>query len=582
MLSLLDGPTRLSFLRVAVLVALASVLELLSVGAVFPFMGLVVKPEIIESEKWLSLAFHRLGFENSRGFLIFVGLVMVLNVVLASLATLVATRAGQQWSGHVYLTIHERLLKKYMSKPYRWQLMNESSDLLSRLAAVSQVAERLFEPLVKIVTKLGSTALILVGIFVLDPLLSTFLSLILGGFYLSIYGYLRKRLQALGALEWSGQKTANLALSQAIRGIREIKVAGRESYFRNRATQPTIAATNSRVYRMLLSSVPSHLMRMSMYAGLLLVAVFVVARHPDPAVSVPLLSVYAMAGFRLLPALQTTFEGASRIKAGLPILEELTHDLADATDVEEIGRQEDFAPLPFRQGLKLEKVQFSYGGEREFEFSMEVPKGARIGITGRTGAGKSTLIAMICALLEPSGGQFLHDGIPLQKQDVFGYRRSIGLVPQRVFALHDTIRRNIAFGVEDSEIDDERIWAVLDLAQIGEFVRDLDHGLDTEIGEGGTGFSGGQLQRFGIARANYHDPEILILDEATSNLDPETEDRLLSALDEASAGKTIIIVSHRIESQKTCDKIYLLVDGKITESGAYEDLLMGEGRCVST
>ena len=290
---------------------------------------------------------------------------------------------------------------------------------------------------------------------------------------------------------------------------------------------------------------------------------------------VPQLSVFAVAAFRILPsisklvgslnglmykrpALEAAYNGLREVEQYEKLVQEMVDDKLDRSCVKEVS---------FLQKLEIKDIVWKYPrAQKEVirDLNLTIQKGEAVGFIGPSGAGKTTLSDLILGLFKPQKGQILVDGI-----DIYTipnrWAKMIGYVPQTVYLTDDTLRNNISFGIDESEVDDDKIWKALEQAQLKDYVMQLPEKLNTIVGERGIKFSGGQRQRVAIARALYYDPEILVLDEATSALDNETENAVMEAIDKLQKNKTLIIVAHRITTLKNCDKIYEIKDGKAFE-----------------
>jgi ATP-binding cassette subfamily C protein len=299
------------------------------------------------------------------------------------------------------------------------------------------------------------------------------------------------------------------------------------------------------------------------------------------AQALPLLGLFAYAGFRVIPASNRVMLYVAQLRYSRAWI----HDLrADLTALPEPAAADglDAEPIRFTRAIALDRVSYTYAGEGGpvlppaepvlMDVSLAIAKGESLGVVGASGAGKSTLIDLLLGLLEPTAGRITVDGRDIASA-MRSWRRHIGYVPQEPFILDDTLRRNVAFGVADREVDDRRVTAALRLAQLGDVVTTLPRGLDTMLGERGTRLSGGQKQRVAIARALYHEPEVLVFDEATSALDTPTERELIAALEALRGVKTLVVIAHRLTTVRRCDRLALLRDGRLAAVGPYEELL---------
>jgi ATP-binding cassette subfamily C protein len=378
-----------------------------------------------------------------------------------------------------------------------------------------------------------------------------------------------------------GQAVARLdgetlqTLQQSLGGVKEVKLTGRERFFLAQFDERVAGAARLRSRYTAVAATLRMGVETTFVCGLLAVSLLLTLR--SGAAALPLLGLYAYAGFRVIPSANRIMMYVSELRYSRAWIHDLRADLAalpaPAPEAAERGE-----PIRFAHSVVFERVAFTYAGETEpvlLDVDLAIARGESIGIVGASGAGKSTLVDLLLGLLTPTAGRITVDG-----RDVAGvlraWQRHIGYVAQEPFLLDDTIRRNVAFGVGDADIDDRRVTAALTLAQLAEFVRGLPGGLDTMLGERGTRLSGGQRQRVAIARALYHEPEVLVFDEATSALDTPTERELIAALEALHGVKTLVVIAHRLTTVRHCDRIAVLRDGRLAAVGSYEELLAGD------
>jgi ABC-type multidrug transport system fused ATPase/permease subunit len=329
-----------------------------------------------------------------------------------------------------------------------------------------------------------------------------------------------------------------------------------------------------------ISQLPRYALETIAFGGILLIVLYSLRTDQDIGKIIPLLSIYAFAGYRLLPALQQIFSSVSLLRVSLPALDVLHEDLcregAAADPVGALVEAGTLQPLPFARELRLREVTFSYSGAKTpsiDKLDLTIKLNSSVGLVGATGSGKTTVVDMILGLLAPDSGQLTADGVAIAGDAVARWQCNLGYVPQAIYLCDDTIVRNIAFGVPERDIDMSAVVRAARIANLQEFIEtELTHGYFTVIGERGVRLSGGQRQRIGIARALYRDPAVLIMDEATSALDGVSEEAVMDALRTLSGQKTVIIVAHRLTTVKDCDVIYQMDHGRIASQGTYGEL----------
>jgi ATP-binding cassette subfamily C protein len=377
----------------------------------------------------------------------------------------------------------------------------------------------------------------------------------------------------LGNITKRSVKESLGSLQESLHGIRDIKVLGRERFFAEKFRSARELLARAKYLYPTVSSIPSLVIETLLVVFILGFVAFGSGDSAVAGASLPVLGLFAYAGLRMIPAMSGIVSSVNQIRYGGAAVETV------ATNLEMIDNDSDAmptgvaAPMDFRDRIELDRVEFSYetGSEVLKGIDLVIRRGESIGVVGTTGAGKSTLIDLILGLLHPTAGQITVDGHPLH-HDLRSWRACLGLVPQSIFLLDDTMRSNIAYGIKDADIDEQALHDAVELSQLRAFIDSLAEGLDTVVGERGVRISGGQRQRVAIARALYRKPEVLIFDEGTASLDNLTEAALLRALEDLKGAHTIITVAHRLTTVKSCDRIILLADGEIVDEGTYEDL----------
>jgi ATP-binding cassette, subfamily B, bacterial PglK len=363
-------------------------------------------------------------------------------------------------------------------------------------------------------------------------------------------------------------------LQQSLGAVKEVKLAGREGFFLGQLGERVPAAARLRLRYLTLGAALRMAVETVFVCGLLLVSLLVTLRH-EPSGALPLLGLYAYAGFRVIPSANRIMLYVTELRYSRSWIHDLRADLATLEPATTAAERGDLDAVRFTRTLALEGVSYTYVGEREpvlLGVDLTIVRGESVGIVGSSGAGKSTLVDVLLGLLAPSAGRITVDGRDIRTA-LRSWQRHIGYVPQEPFLLDDTLRRNVAFGIADAEIDDRRVDSALRLAQLADFVATLSDRLDTLLGERGTRLSGGQRQRVAIARALYYEPEVLVFDEATSALDSPTERELIAALEALHGVKTLVVIAHRLTTVRRCDRLAVLRDGRVTAIGSYDELL---------
>jgi len=555
------------------------VLEVAGIASILPFMAVVSNPESIEENNILFSIYTYFNFNNSSSFLLVLGIVVFVLIVFSN-----AFSAWMNWWTTYFVSLQSHristlLLEQYLSKSYTFFLNRNSSDLSKNIInEVNRCVGGIFLPALQIMAKIIVTVLVVSLLILVDPLAAIVVMLTLGLSYLLIYKLVRNRLHLIGVLTSDTNLARYKIANEAISGVKDLKLMGREQEFVRRFSIPSKDYAEYLSNSNAISSLPRYLLEAIAFGGIILLVLFMIKNGGKSGEVIPVVSLYALAGYRLLPALQQIYAGLTKIRYNLPALNILLDDfLGDSAAVKRaVMPSKRSKTLPFEKHLKLENIEFSYPNTKNpviENLDMTIIPCTTIGFVGSTGSGKTTLVDILLGLLQPDNGDIFIDDIKITSKNISIYQKNIGYVPQAIYLLDDTIERNIAFAVPDDSIDNDRVIKSAQLAELDTFVKSLPDGYQTVVGERGVRLSGGQRQRIGIARALYDEPKILVLDEATSALDGKTENVIMDALHNLSHDKTIIMIAHRLSTLKECDTIYILKNGNIIDSGKYKELI---------
>ncbi|HET8692889.1 MAG TPA: ABC transporter ATP-binding protein [Steroidobacteraceae bacterium] len=573
LLSLFPRRDRLRILALLASTTVTGLLQAVGVAAIMPFIAVVADPGLVRSNPWLARAYSSLEFEGTNEFLVFLGIcamavLLVTNVLVALNAWLTfrVCHIGEH-------DLSRRLLRTYLRSPWQLMLQRNSAELLKMLVSeVDRVVIRTLMAGIGVFSDLVTTLFMVALLLWIDPVVTAATLAVLGVAYGLIYALVTPRVVRLGtefpALNTEAYKNAHEALAAA----REIRIAGSEEHFVERFSRPLLRLSRNSIRYSTLDIIPAQALELIAFGGLIAAAVYLLSESGDAARVVPTIAMFGFAAYRLIPALKDLFDGLEAIRYNMVALEPLWRDfnLPDSGP----GPRERELPPP-REGIRLEQVAYTYPGGRQPALTgvdLALEAGKSHCLVGSTGAGKSTTLDVLLGLLRPSAGRVLVDGRPLGEGDLRAWQRHIGYVPQSVFLLDDSVAANIALGVEAAEIDMARVERAARIAQVHDFiVRDLPQGYGTLVGERGASLSGGQRQRIGIARALYRDPPVLVLDEATNELDLVTELKLLDAL-RGLGRRTIVFVSHRATVAGFCDQVAVFEGGRVAARGDYESL----------
>ncbi len=409
----------------------------------------------------------------------------------------------------------------------------------------------------------------------MDPIIAALSAVLLGGIYAVIFALAKLKLRKLGVLTTKDNFESMKAMNQALSGVKDIKLSGNERMFVSHFSLPTVSLAKYQSTQVLIGALPRYLLEVIAFGGIVAIVVTLIAINKGVnSEVVPLISLYVMAGYRLLPAFQQIYSGISTLKFNMPSFELLIDEFSNSTY--EKNEQVDQPVLPLKEKLQIKNLNFTYEGSESIvlnQLDLTVYPNTTVGLVGSTGSGKTTLIDIILGLLIPESGVISVDGTEINNKNRLAWQKNLGYVAQSIYLMDDTILANIAFAIPSNEVSIEKVIAAAKMANLHEYITTLPDKYETFVGERGVRLSGGQRQRIGIARALYNNPEVLLLDEATNALDNITENAVMEAIYNLSHKKTIIMIAHRLSTVKKCDIIHLMSDGKIINSGSYQELI---------
>ncbi len=587
LLELLTPRAKRRLLILLVLISGTALLEAAGIASILPFIALVINPGTIHSNAWLAEAYHRFGFQSDKTFLTFIGTVVLVLLVLTNTAKMLSTWLTLRYQNRRAYELGRRMLVDYMVRPYAFFLGRNTSDLgLSVLWESSGLTERVLRPLIDFfaggVTCLAITTVLLV----LQPLTALIILTVIGGSYGVAYLLVRRKIDSIGLQQEESSTERVRSAAESMSGIKDLKVLGREATFLDRFAFHSERSSRNNAIAGTIAQLPRYILEVMSFGGLLLAVLYFIHQGNEAATVLPILALYAFAGYRLLPTVQTLFNALVIVKYNVPVLEKVHAELMSGHPSPDQAERElrnglTVKPAAFSKALELRDITFQYEGAAEPSLrglNLTVVPGSSVALVGSTGCGKTTTVDLILGLLLPGKGKLILDGVEITQENRQAWQRAIGYVPQSIFISDDTIARNIAFGIPEEQIDMEAVRKAAVIANLADFIdSELPNGYHTNIGERGARLSGGQRQRIGIARAMYRDPAILIMDEATSALDGITEEGVMRAVHNLSKKKTIILIAHRLSTVRECDVIYLLDRGAVVASGTYDDLIRESG-----
>jgi ATP-binding cassette, subfamily B, bacterial PglK len=581
LLTLLNATERTRCYLVCALLVVVAFVEVLGVASIMPFIAILMNPGVVESNPYLAFVYAQLGFSSIEAFLLFVGVVFVFLLFFSLGCKAVGTWAQLRFSHNRIYTWGARLVGGYLRQPYEWFLNRHSADLAtSVLAEVNQVVHHGLLPAMQIIANGLVVIFLMVLLILVDPVLAFAVGGLLGVGYAAIYAAMRRRLTRIGRDRMEANQERFHIVSEAFGGVKEVKIAGLEEVVVNRFLGPSRIMAKRMISVGLIEEVPSLAMQGLLFGGMLLALLYLMATHGGVQDAIPVVALYAFAGYRLMPAIKAIYRDVSQLRYAEPVIDALSADFASLQTT--VPQHDGGARIPLQRMLSLRKVSYSYPGAPGpalRSVSMNIRARTTIGLVGSTGSGKTTTVDLILGLLRPVEGALVVDDIEITGETVRSWQRSLGYVPQQIFLSDNSIAANIAFGLPPEAIDMAAVENAARIANLHEFITsELPDGYQTSVGERGVRLSGGQRQRIGIARALYHDPDVLIMDEATSALDNITERAVMEAVSNIGQRKTIILIAHRLSTVRNCDQVFLLEHGEVAAFGTYDELVAKDER----
>ena len=555
---------------------MTGIVEAGAAAAVFALIKIIGDPaQITRIPVAAKIASVLPGSTERTQLLIFTGLIAFYYLV-KNLLVISAQYLRHKIAGESTATLKSTMFKGYLAAAYPFHLGRNSADLISNTNfCVEMVCNHAMEAAVAAVSEMLTATAITVVLLVTAPEVT----LVAGSFLLvllvAVLRLTRRMAEYFGTQRHQLERTSLQTLQEAFGAIKEVKALGREDFFYRSFGEKQLRLLELGYLGKTLETITPQVTETIFVCGALAVVALVTGTGQAGAQGPPLLALFAYAAFRIVPAANRVGWRINQIRSAAPSVESLYDDylLVAGKDWEQAASERQSAH--FRECITFDRVSYTFAQADQSalqDINLAIRYGESIGIVGPTGAGKTTLVDLVIGLLRPTSGRILIDGRDLSGR-LTAWKRNIGYVPQSIFLIDDTLRRNIALGISDSEIDESQVQAAIRMAQLERFVTELPMGLDTTVGERGIRLSGGERQRIGIARALYHDPDLLVFDEATSALDLATEDAIAEAIEALHGKKTLMVVAHRLSSVRRCDRLVFISEGRMRACCSYDNLI---------
>lgn len=567
------------FYILQVLVVIMAFTELLGIASIAPFMALVGDISILETNGVFAQLYQMSGLNNPMDFLFYTGVIVLVMLTFSTVVSMFTTWRLSIFGARIGTEIADRLYTYYMQQSWQFHASGSSAQLTKQVSTeAARISSQIVQPLMTMNAKIVLALFISISIVIYDPVIAILGLFIFSLAYFLLYSLVRQKLESNGQ-QLSEVSTQRFRLmNEGFGGIKDVLLLNRSHDFITRFHDSGKVFARAQGTNIAISQVPRYFIELIAFGAMIsLVLVLIKVHSGNLGEVLPVLAVYALAAFKLLPALQQIYSSLSQIKGNTAAFEAIREDLEQSFESQKTSNDTAVSiSVDLKKGIKLSDITFSYPGKERAAVNgvtITIPVNSVIGLVGSSGSGKSTLIDLLLGLLTPQQGSIYVDNICITADNKRAWQDLLGFVPQSIFLSEGSVAENIAFGIPAKDISLEQVNKALNLANLTELVEQLPEGINTKVGERGVQLSGGQRQRIGIARALYHEAEVLVFDEATSALDGITEKTVMDAIHEFSGQKTIIMIAHRLKTVEKCDLIYFMEQGKIIDCGTYQELV---------
>ena len=576
--SLLTPRQRKRFYALQAQVIIMAFAEIVSIASIVPFMALVGDLSILEGDNLLGALYLKSNVVDEYQFIFYLGIIVLFTLILAASTSMYITWRVSMFANDVGAEISHRLYSYYLNQDWLFHTMGSSSNLIKKISTEStRVTHEVLLPLMQMNSRIILISFILLIIFFYDPIVVIAGFIVFSVPYIILFKFVQKLLESNSKSISSMFVERFRLMSEGFGGIKDVLLFGRSGDFKKRFFKAGNKLAHAQGTNIAIAAVPRFFMELLAFGSMVALVLYLVKNSQgNLGVLLPTLSVYALAGFKLLPALQQTYGSIARIKGNLSAYDSIREDLKDINAKNGIEVQTNQQVWSKHNEINLKDITFCYPDKvlpALKSVSLTIKPNSTVGFIGTSGSGKSTLADVIIGLIKPQQGEINIDGVPLIKNNSRAWKNKIGFVPQSIFLTEGTIAENVAFGIQQDLIDYDQVEKALKLSHMKEWVSGLKLGTQTKVGERGVQLSGGQRQRIGIARALYYEADVLVFDEATSALDGITEKIIMDAIQDFKGQKTIILIAHRLKTIQNCDQIFMMEEGCIIDCGSYQQLL---------
>ena len=571
LLVLLDAKQKRIMVLLVFMMLIGAVLEMLGVSMILPVMNVVLEENAVDKHAYLQIICRIFHIENTRNLMIFVMTALIVIFAVKNLFLFFQQKVLLKFVYTNQFATSRRMMINFMQRPYEYYLNADTAVIQRNITSDVNNMYGLILALLQLISE-GIVFVCLVAVsLVSDVWMSITVTVLLVIVLLVIKCILKPIMRRAGEENQDYYSGLYKWIEQSVLGIKEIKIARREPYFINEYAKCGAGYVSAVQRYNLYNATPRLLIETVAIAGMIFYMMMRLLQGAEVVDIMPQITLLAIAAMRLIPCANRINNHLTSIAYFEPFFMGVSDNLQEEIRDESIDyneetyrRKQDVDKLEVRDKIELKQITYKYPNTDVLIFDradMEIPIGKSVGIVGTSGSGKTTVVDILLGLLRLQSGEILADGVEV-REHYAQWLKNVGYIPQTIFMVDSTIRKNVAFGYADEDIDDDRVWEALKEAQLDEFVKGLPEGLDTSIGERGIRISGGQRQRIGIARALFEDPEVLVLDEATSALDNETEAAIMDSINRLHGRKTLVIIAHRLQTIEKCDMVYRIENGK--------------------
>lgn len=552
-----------------------SLLEVLGIGLIIPYVGLIMDPELINSEKYSFLVklFSLIEFQN---ILIPMGLVLISVFIIKGLGIIFINWIILKFCYSKSVSLKSILMKSYQNMPYVNYIERNSAEYIYTMSLVDEFSVGTLSSILRMIVEFFVGIAIFLLLFYQSPLALFLISLILVTSILFYDIFFRTKVKNLGRMGNIHNVSLIKEVTEGITGLKEIRILGKNNYFFKKVRSSAYSFSKVAHKYDMISILPRYLLEVLMIFFIVALVLYYVLLGREANELLPILAMISIATVRLLPSANQFILGMTKLRHSRHAISILYQDIKLTEKLQPQNKISMKSKSSEFKKIELKNISFKYATRSQkaiSNLSMKITAGQSIGIIGSSGSGKSTLLDVLLGLLDIDDGQIIYNEREANSSFLTEWRSNVAYLPQKVFIIDDSVKNNIALGEFSSEIDDKKLEKAIKKSQLDELVKELPKGIDTILGDKGIQLSGGQLQRIALARAFYYERDVLIMDEATSSLDNETEKEIVNEIKKLKGKKTLIVVAHRMSTLIHCDYIYKLEDGVIVEKGSYHEVL---------